>query len=166
MAYDGRAVANFVLDHADQLGIKVTNLSLQKLVYFCHLWSLIELGRPLVKQSFEAWEYGPVLQYLYREFKRFGGAPITDRAQQTNPFNGRKDVVRHTLDPVTEELLKRVVGFYGRLSAGALVSLTHAHGGPWHRVWHQSGRINPGMHIDDREILRFYSHIPQPFRLQ
>ena len=166
MAYDGRAVANFVLDHADQVGIKVTNLSLQKLVYFCHVWSLIELGQPLVKQSFEAWEYGPVLQYLYREFKRFGGAPITDRAQQTNPLNGQREVVRHTLDPITEDLLKRVVGFYGRLHAGALVSLTHAHGGPWHRVWHQSGRINPGMHIHDREILRFYSHIPQPFRLQ
>lgn len=166
MTYDGRAVANFVLDHADQLGIKVTNLSLQKLVYFCHVWSLIELGKPLIKQSFEAWEYGPVLQYLYREFKKFGSTPVVGRAQQTNPFSGKQERVSQTFDLATEDLLKRVVGFYGRLSAGTLVTLTHADGGPWHRVWHQGGRINPGMHIDDREILRFYSRIPQPFRLQ
>ena len=26
----------------------VTNLFLQKIVYFCHVWSLIDLGRPIV----------------------------------------------------------------------------------------------------------------------
>ena len=69
MTHDGRAVANFVLDHTDRLGASLTNLSLQKLVYFCHVWSLIGLHKPLIRHSFEAWECGPVLQYLYREFK-------------------------------------------------------------------------------------------------
>ena len=62
MSYDGRAVANFVLDFCDQHQRGITNLSLQKIVYFCHVWSLIEFDRPLVKQRFEAWQYGPVLQ--------------------------------------------------------------------------------------------------------
>ena len=47
-----------------------------------------------------------------------------------------------------------------------LVDLTHAEGGPWHKVWNQGGRINPGMRIDDREIMRFYASIPKPFTLQ
>ena len=54
----------------------------------------------------------------------------------------------------------------GRLSAGMLVDLTHAEGGPWHKVWNQGGKINPGMRIDDREIMGFYASIPKPFTLQ
>ncbi|URK89026.1 hypothetical protein LP421_15955 [Rhizobium sp. RCAM05350] len=34
--YDPRAVANLLLDEADRLGIKITNLALQKLLYFAH----------------------------------------------------------------------------------------------------------------------------------
>lgn len=159
--HDGRAIANFVLDQTDAAGVAVTQLSLQKIVYFCHVWSLIELGRPLVRHSFEAWGHGPVLQYLYREFKRFGSAPIKERAQRVNPYTGRDEVVAYALDEPTLELLRRVVGFYCRLDAGTLVELTHAPGGPWHRVWHHSGKINPGMRIDNRDIERFYARIPR-----
>lgn len=166
MPYDGRAVANFILDHADRLGLRVTNLSLQKLVYFCHVWSLIELGRPLVGQKFEAWEYGPVLQYLYREFKVFGSAPIEARARGLNVKTGTSDVVVHDFNELTASLLRRVVEFYGRLGAGMLVELTHAPGGPWAKVWSQRKSINPGMLIDDEEIVRFYSRIPSPAPLQ
>jgi uncharacterized phage-associated protein len=48
-----------------------------------------------------------------------------------------------------------------RLDAGTLVELTHAPGGPWHKVWHHSGKINPGMRIDNRDIERFYARIPR-----
>ena len=166
MVHDGRAVANFVLDHADRLGAAQTNLSLQKVVYFCHVWSLIELNKPLIKQDFEAWEYGPVLQYLYREFKVFGSAVIRDRAHRLNPFTGNKEIVPYAFDEATFALLTRIVGFYGRLSGSLLVQLTHAEGGPWHKVWHQGGKVTPGMRIDNREIVRFYAHIPSPLTLQ
>jgi uncharacterized phage-associated protein len=166
MTRDGRAIANFVLDHADRLGVSVTNLSLQKLVYFCHVWSLIEFGKPLIRHRFEAWEYGPVLQYLYREFKVFGNSAIRDRARWLDPFSGRREVVPYAFDAATIALLARVVAFYGRLSSKLLVDLTHAEGGPWHQVWNQGGRINPGMRIDDREIVRFYARIPKPLTLQ
>jgi uncharacterized phage-associated protein len=157
MLYDGRAIANFVLDHADRLGLQVTNLSLQKLVYFCHVWSLIELDRPLIRQKFEAWEYGPVLQYLYREFRVFGGAPINARARGLDVKTGKTDVIPYDLDDSTISLLRRVVEFYGRLGPRTLVELTHAPGGPWDKVWSQRRSINPGMLIDDGEIVRFYS---------
>jgi uncharacterized phage-associated protein len=52
MTHDGRAIANFVLDQADAADVAITPLALQKIVYFCHVWALIEFGRPLVKHSF------------------------------------------------------------------------------------------------------------------
>jgi len=165
-AFDGRAIANFILDYCEARRMSVTNLALQKLVYFCHVWSLIELHKPLVRHKFEAWEYGPVLPYLYREFKGFDRSPIKGRAKQIDPYDGLSKVVEIPLDGGTKALLERTLSFYTRLSAADLVRLSHAEGGPWHNVWNHKGRINPGMRIDDDDILRFYSKSHSPFPLQ
>jgi uncharacterized phage-associated protein len=83
-----------------------------------------------------------------------------------NPLTGRDEIVSYEFDAATVDLLTRVVAIYGRLSAAILRELTHAPGGPWDKVWHHGGKINPGMRIDDRDIERFYSRIPLPSRLQ
>jgi len=166
MNVDGRAIANFVLDFCDERGRRVSNLSLQKIVYFCHVWSLIKLGRPLVKQQFEAWQYGPVLQYLYREFKKHNDQPITERASRINPTSGQKEVVSYQFDKETEELLWRVVDFYSQLRSSDLVALSHVKGGPWDEVWNHRGIINPGMRIGEDAISEFYSKVRPPFSIQ
>lgn len=166
MSYDGRSIANLVLDYADQAGWEVTNLKLQKLVYFCHVWSWIELERPLIRHSFEAWQNGPVLPYLYKDFKEFGSSPITSRALALNPKTGLREPAKYALDATTQELLKRVLNFYCRLSAHTLVTLTHAKNGPWHKVWHHQDRIRPGMKIGEDDIRGFYTRIPPPVPIQ
>lgn len=164
--YDGRAIANFVLDACDSKGMGVTNLALQKIVYFCHVWSLIGLHRPLVRHKFEAWEFGPVLPYLYREFKYFDRAPIKGRATQIDPQNGNKRVVAYSFAADTESQLQEIVAFYSRMRASDLVELSHAPGGPWHKVWNHGGHINPGMKIEDSAIVEFYSKVSCPFSIQ
>jgi uncharacterized phage-associated protein len=164
--YDGREIANFILDYCDSRDRPVTNLSLQKIVYFCHVWSLINLGRPLVRHKFEAWEFGPVLPYLYREFKTFDRSPITSRATRIDQISGKMAVVEYRIDSQTEAFLQRITDFYSRLRSSELVKLTHAAGGPWHKVWNHREMVNPGMRIDDSEILRFYSKVPRPFSIQ
>lgn len=160
---DGRAVANFVLDTCDERDRGVTNLSLQKIVYFCHVWSLIEFGRPLIKHQFEAWQYGPVLQYLYRDFRKFENRPIIGRAKRIDPDDGSRKVVRYEFDQDTEDLLCRVVDFYSQINASDLIALSHAKGGPWHEVWNHCSTVNPGMRIEESSIIKYYSQIPPPF---
>ena len=166
MSTDGRAVANFVLDFCEYHGRPVTNLSLQKIVYFCHVWSLIEMQRPLLRHQFEAWQYGPVLQYLYREFKRFDDRPIAARATRINPTNGTKETVPYVFDQMTLDLLKKVTDFYSQLRAGDLVALSHAKGGPWEQTWNHRTAVNPGMRIDDDSISSYYSTVRPPFLVQ
>jgi len=166
MSEDGRAVANFVLDFCEARNRPITNLSLQKVIYFCHVWSLIRLRKPLVKQQFEAWQYGPVLQYLYREFKAYDDAPIARRATGINPTTGAKRIIEYAFDRETTELLGEVVEFYSRLSAGQLVNLSHVEGGPWHQVWNHRGSVNPGMKIDNKVIEEFYAKVRAPFSIQ
>lgn len=164
MSHDGRAVANFVLDNCAEPGI--SNLSLQKVVYFCHVWSLIEREEPLIAQSFEAWEFGPVLPYLYREFKEFDRAPIHTRARKIDALSGRLEVVRYTFEDDTRKLLARTVAFYSRIRPGDLVEMTHVHGGPWYSVWNHRGAINPGMKISNDDIVKFYSGRLSRFKSQ
>lgn len=166
IGYDGRAVANFILDFCDRRDQNVTNLALQKVVYFCHVWSLIELQRPLIRHKFEAWEFGPVLPYLYRDFKSYDRAPIAGRAMQIDPENGRHRVVAYSFDAETGLLLENITRFYIRMRACDLVDLSHAAGGPWHSVWNHGGIVNPGMKIENSKILEFYSKTVPPFSIQ
>jgi uncharacterized phage-associated protein len=130
------------------------------------VWSLVFFGRPLIRHKFEAWEFGPVLPYLYREFKEQDRAAIDRRATHLDPIDGSKRVVVYQFDPDTDQLLRQVVDFYSRLEVGDLVKLSHAKGGPWYTVWYHGGAINPGMKIDDKEIATFYSKAPPPFPIQ
>lgn len=163
MSFDGRAIANYVLDVSQASGRSVTNLALQKLVYFCHAWSLAKLGKPLVRHQFEAWQFGPVLQYLYRDFKEFDRDSITTRAKKLNPLTGLPETVQYDLDDETDALLRKVIAFYGKLSAGTLVELSHSEGGPWDLVWNHEGKVNPGMKISDPLIQGYYASISSPF---
>lgn len=167
IGFDGRAVANLVLDVCESKSLSVTNLALQKIVYFCHVWSLLKLQRPLIAQEFEAWEYGPVLPYLYREFKRFDAEPIKSRATSLILASGERRCSSYeTFDDESRRLVAEVTNFYARLSASELVKLSHVLGGPWHRVWNHGGKVNPGMRIDNKSIVAFYSQAHSSLNLQ
>ena len=166
MNYDGRAIANYVLDHCAEEKRIVTNLSLQKIIYFCHVWCLIKLGKPLVKQQFEAWQHGPVIQYLYHQFKVFDRAPIETRATKINQETGKEEIVKYEFDDQLEEFLSQVIRCYSKLSVRELVDLSHEKNGPWDKVWNHGGRVNPGMKISNSDILEFYSKANGSYRIQ
>ena len=144
----------------------MTHTALQKLVYFCHAWSLVQLYRPLVKHKFEAWDFGPVLPYLYREFKNYDRAPVKSRATQIDPLDGSTQIVDYHFDSETAALLEQIVEFYSRIRANDLVKLSHVVGGPWDQVWNHAGSVRPGMKIDDAQIASFYSRAQTPFGIQ
>lgn len=163
---DGRKVANYILDFCEARGRSVTNLSLQKILYFCHAWFLVNWGKPLIRHKFEAWEYGPVLQYVYRDFQASGSSPISARATELDAATGKRLVARLEEDTEVTEFLNRIIDFYSQTEAGDLVRLSHAPGGPWDKVWNHKARTKPGMLIDDAAIREFYSTARSPFQIQ
>lgn len=160
---DGRAVANLILDIAESEGRDVTNLALQKILFFCHGWCIAKLGKPLVKQEFEAWQYGPVLQHVYREFKTFDRSPIKSRARKLDPTTGERVDLDITLDEETREVVRAATVFYSKLRPGTLVEMSHIAGGPWDRAWNHGGAINPGMRLQNDEIEHHFKALKAPF---
>ncbi|GET05317.1 phage protein [Ligilactobacillus agilis] len=71
------AVANFIIDRAMRKDKPVTNLKLQKIMFFLQGYCLFKYAIPLIDGSFSKWRYGAVEEDVYREFKNNGSMPIT-----------------------------------------------------------------------------------------
>ena len=71
-------VANFfisigMMENEDYM----TNLKLQKLVYFAQALSLVKNKKALFEDEFEAWDLGPVIPSLYQKHKKVFLCPST-----------------------------------------------------------------------------------------
>jgi uncharacterized phage-associated protein len=154
--YDARALANLVLDRGDQLGLGISNLHVNKVLFFVHgrFWAAAQIK--LIDQPFEAWRHGPVVQDLYHKFKNFESAPIRDRAMVLDKAS-RSFVIAHcALAENHRELFSDLLDFYIRIPAGRLYEMSHAPGTPWYRVWNYEGKSNPGMFIPDAFIAEWF----------
>src|SRR5258706_1711537 len=118
---DVREVANAILDVAERESLMLSNLALNKIVYFAHAWFLALRRRPLVDSFFEAWQFGPVHPQIYRQMKKFGDRPITGRLTRINLDTGH-DVPFEVRLPADElEHIDKITSFYGIRSASWLV---------------------------------------------
>ena len=59
-----------------QSGDLVTNLRLQKLLYFAQGWYLARYGKPLFEDDMLCWKYGPVVRTVYDKYKDRGKTGI------------------------------------------------------------------------------------------
>src|SRR5260370_38900610 len=145
MAHDVRAIANFVLDIADEEGRGITNLSINKIVFFLHSHYLVEFDKPLVSAKVAAWNYGPVFRELYREFKEFGDKAIERRALKLDALTGTRVICGYELSESERKILEDLTRRYIRFSAGNLVSMSHAKDGPCDQVRNHTTLSNPTM---------------------
>lgn len=126
-----REVAKYLLSLADDdAGDLISNLKLQKLVYYAQGFHLAMYNEPLFPEDIYAWTHGPVVPELYREYRQYGPGSIP---------------VPTDLDPAiyderTGKLLDEVYGVYGQFSAWKLRSMTHEEP-PWQEASHTNGII-------------------------
>lgn len=111
-------------------GERLTNLKLQKLLYYQQGYHLAVFGTPLFDEDIEAWMYGPVVPCVYDEFSKSGSnaLPITT-----------SNVIR--LNEEEEVLFNQVYQAYRDFSAIGLMNRTHNEQ-PWQQALpHDRGTI-------------------------
>lgn len=114
-------VAKYFLTKVDpDAGDLVSNLKLQKLVYYAQGLHLALYEEPLFTEPIEAWPHGPVIPVLYHAYKQYGNAAI-ERPQDVD-FSRYDDRIRNLLD--------EVYSFFGQFSAWKLRDMTHEED-PW-----------------------------------
>jgi len=151
--YDVRAIANWFLAAAHAAGRSMTNLHLNKLVYFAVERALIERSLLLTPAKIEAWDHGPVFREIYHSVKDSQDRPIRAPIQRFS-LSERKMV--NALEEFPDEdvaYFQDIYTYYGELSASRLRNLSHVPGHPWDVVWNHKTRTNFGMHISPEIIL-------------
>lgn len=93
----------------------ISNMKLQKLLYYAQGFYLAMYDKELFKDDFEAWEHGPVIPSLYREFSKYGSSAIPKPKSFTfRPYTQEE-----------KEFLREIYNAYGQFSAWALSEMTH-----------------------------------------
>lgn len=155
--YDARAVANFLLDHADRRGHSLTQLALLKLIYFSHGWYLARFNAPLVENDFEAWEHGPVIRIVRDCFKHLVDQPIRERACRLDIFTGELLMVEPRLAPQDADFVESIFDRYHVYSAWRLSDMTHEPGSPWDAIWNTERAVaRVGLRIKNRDIKAYF----------
>lgn len=132
-------VANYFLaQQSEEAGDLISNLKLQKLVYYAQGCSLGLFDAPLFPEALKAWVHGPVVPELYHAYKQYGSGPIPVPVDMDfSVFNAE-----------TRDLLDEVYTVYGQFSAWKLREMTHAEA-PWKEAAPSQGTIT-------QEALRAY----------
>lgn len=114
-------VAKYFLAQIDEdAGDLISNLKLQKLVYYAQGFHLALYDEPLFNEPIEAWTHGPVVPELYHTYKEYGA----------NPIPIPTDINFSCYEPRIRELLDDVYNVYGQFSAWKLRNMTHNES-PW-----------------------------------
>src|SRR5699024_11942469 len=69
-------VARYIIDRSFRKKDPVSNLRLQKLLYFVQLESYRENNNPMFSDDIVAWQFGPVVPDVYYEYNVYAGTPI------------------------------------------------------------------------------------------
>jgi uncharacterized phage-associated protein len=150
---DIRALANWFLARFKATNRKVTNLSLNKILYIAIERGIIEKGILFSPAKIEAWKHGPVFREIYHASKHEGREEIKDDFKKFDLATRQFVTAKANLSVDDAAFLESVFSDYGSLPAGKLVDLTHEVGSPWHVVWSNGRNVNFGMEITKQLIL-------------
>ena len=146
------AIANFFIRKSLQVKKPISQIKLQKLIYFAHGFYLAVKEKPLVSEKIEAWQYGPVIPEVYHKFKKWGNSEITEVLVDESE--------RHIISEEDIDFLNLVWHKFSDYSAGQLVEITHQQDGPWNRAIEKSkalvGFVVPNIIINNIEIYKYF----------
>jgi len=112
-------VAQLILALADEEEL-ISNLKLQKLLYYAQGFFLAIHRAPLFPEPIKAWEHGPVVPAVWQEYRDFGANAI--------PPHG--DIDLGAFADREADVVKEVYAVYGQFSAWKLRNMTHDEA-PW-----------------------------------
>lgn len=151
----GIDVAKYILSK-----VVCTQLKLQKLVYMCYAEYLCETGKELYTDKIYAFKYGPVVDSVYKRYKKYGYKPIEKEKEDIYsgdvfemPAKSRILFAEEGLEKIAS--IDKTLKKYGKLSATELVNLTHRSQSPWSKT---SKQIFGYSTIESKTILEFHKY--------
>lgn len=140
MAFPVKHIANELLRLAyEGVGELMTNLKLQKMLYYQQGFHLAYFDRPLFEDEIEAWMYGPVVPAMYYEYESYGRRGIEPSEE-----------IECAMNEEEWRLFCKVYDIYGKYSAEGLIEMTHNEA-PWQNTPTGKGNV-----ISKKSIKEFF----------
>lgn len=113
-------IAKYFVSLVDEdAGDSISNLKVQKLLYYAQGFHLAVYGTPLFSEAIKAWAHGPVVPQVYHLYKDCGYHPIPVERVNLEEYSSE-----------VRELLDEVWKVYGQFTASKLEGMTHQEP-PW-----------------------------------
>lgn len=133
-------VARYIINYCHDRKYIISNLKLQKILYFVQAKFLTETTYPCFSEEIEAWNFGPVVPQVYSEYKKFGSGNIP-RIKTYYKYNKddyfSMEKCNYTSDVICKDdqlLINSMVDSCSDYSASQLVTITHRQA-PWRNAF-------------------------------
>jgi uncharacterized phage-associated protein len=138
-------IARYILAMSNdgESGELISNLKIQKLLYYAQGYYLALTDQPLFNEKIEAWAHGPVIPSIYRDYSMHGANPI--EVPDDIDFTIYTHEVKDFLGEVYQEL--------GQYSAWKLRNMTHEEA-PWLEAVKKSDNT-----ISHESMKKFFSQL-------
>ncbi|KQN02538.1 hypothetical protein ASE82_09385 [Sphingomonas sp. Leaf230] len=114
----------------EESGWSLTPLEYQKVLYIAQMIHLERAQRPIFDDAFEAWDFGPVVPFLYRALRPCGRDIVKAIAASTTFAWGTSEAFA----------ISDAYTMTSHMTAGDLVNFTHRKGGAWDARFTASGK--------------------------
>lgn len=128
-SFQAKQIASYFIKKSDSKSENdLTNLKIQKILYFTQAEYYQKNNEALFLDSIEAWELGPVVSNVYQWLRGCGAYTISTFDVEID-FSDITDKIQKFLDEVWDK--------YSKYSASYLVEKTHDPNGPWHEAFNK-----------------------------
>lgn len=118
------SLAMYIIDKCCRDGKPISNLQLQKILYYIQVAFLRTFNASCFDDSIEAWRFGPVVRSVYNKYCGFGALPICE-------FRG----VDLNCSKEEKNLIDNIINIKCKAKPWELVRDTHAKGKAWDRIY-------------------------------
>lgn len=119
--YSALNIAKYIIDKCTKDRNPISNLQLQKILYYIQR-EFLQQGAMAFSENIEAWQFGPVVPEVYKQYCGFGALPIRMRYVVTIQSNDKS-----IINSIVEK--KRI------LNPWDMVSDTHSSGKAWDLIY-------------------------------
>lgn len=98
-----KRLADHVIGHAQNKGVGITNLQLQKVLYFTVIEGIKEglIDTEWLQENYDSeffvWRYGPVVADVYEEYSMYGATSIFEQKNESEDYSFLNSIIDNLL---------------------------------------------------------------------
>jgi len=156
MQYPAIVVANEIVKLANTEKLDITPMKLQKILYLANGIYCKRQGEKLIKEKFEAWDYGPVVRSVYTVYRDCKGNNIDQPIDDYINAGGYSFIKSSsiTVEDNDIQVIKEAWDNAKNLSAFTLSAWSHNKNSPWEKAFNANPKQ---VYISDEDIQNYFN---------